>query len=154
MVKRGKQHLLSKPVSFFIKETEDHYNSYKDFADLSAHFAKATHLGFLGSNNYLELFEPLMKYVKKTRDFRESTTPFSNYAYFTMRDGKFEEARKTYRELFNLNTNWINDIIFTFGEKAFVTYYNAKLKEGYENFHSFVKLAREKQPGIFPELSF
>ena len=153
MVKRGKQHLLSKPVSFFIKETEDHYNSYKDFADLSAHFAKATHLGFLGSNNYLELFEPLMKYVKNTRDFRESTTPFSNYAYFTMRDGKFEEARKTYRELFNLNTNWINDIIFTFGEKAFVTYYNAKLKEGYENFHSFVKLAREKQPVLFPELS-
>ena len=40
-----------------------------------------------------------------------------------------------------------------FSEKAFVTYYNAKLKEGYENFHSFVKLAREKQPGIFPELS-
>ncbi|MEO5947828.1 MAG: CHAT domain-containing protein [Chitinophagaceae bacterium] len=153
LVKRGKQHLLSKPVSFFIKETEEHYNSYKDFAELSTYFAKATHLGFLGSKNYPELFEPLMKLVKNTKDFRESTTPFSNYAYFSMRDGKFEEARKTYRELFDLNTSWINDIIFTFGEKAFVTYYNAKLKEGYENFHSFVKLAKEKQPALFPELS-
>lgn len=151
LVKRGKQQLLSKPISFFIKETEEHYNSYKDFAELSTKFAKATHLGFLGSNNYPELFEPLMKYVKDKRDFRESTTPFSNYAYFSMRDGKFDEAWKTYKELFNLNANWINDIIFTFGEKAFVTYYNAKLKEGYENFHSFVKLAKEKQPALFPE---
>ena len=153
LAKRGKQHLLPKPISFFIKETEDHYNSYKDVADISAHFAKANHLAFLGSKDYPQLFEPLMKHVKNTRDFRESTIPFSNFAYFTMRDDKLEESRKTYRELFDLNTSWINDIIFTFGEKAFVTYYNAKLKEGYENFHSFVKLASEKNPGIFPELS-
>lgn len=153
LIKRGKQHLISKPLSFFIKETEDHYNSYKDVADISVHAAKATQLGFLGSKNYPELFAALMKHVKNTRDFRESTIPFSNYAYFTMRDNKFEEARKTYRELFDLNTSWINDIIFTFGEKAFVTYYNSKLKEGYENFHSFVKLAKEKQPALFPELS-
>ena len=63
------------------------------------------------------------------------------------------EAAATYGELFRLNTDWINDIIFTFGEKAFVTYYNAKLKEGYENFHSFVRLAKEKQPALFGQLS-
>ena len=39
----------------------------------------------------------------------------------------------------------MNDIIFTFGEKAFVTYYNAKLKEGYENFHSFVNWQKENK---------
>ena len=73
LAKRGKQHLLPKPISFFIKETEDHYNSYKDVADISAHFAKANHLAFLGSKDYSQLFEPLMKHVKNTRDFREST---------------------------------------------------------------------------------
>jgi tetratricopeptide (TPR) repeat protein len=139
MAKRGKQKLLPKPVSFYIKETEDHYNSYSQFADISVNFMKAAQLGFLGSPNYPEMLKPIMDQVKNNRNFRESTTPFSNYAYFTMRDRKLEDAKKTYIDLFNLNADWINDIIFSFGEKAFVTYYNSKLKEGYENFHSFVK---------------
>ncbi len=153
MAKRGKQKLLPKPLAFYIKETEDHYNIYSQFADISVKYMKAVQLAFLGSPNYPEMFKPLMEQVKINLNFRESTQPFSNYAYFTMKDRKLDEAKKTYTDLFNLNADWINDIIFTFGEKAFVTYYNAKLKEGYENYHSFVKLAKEKQPGIYPDLA-
>jgi CHAT domain-containing protein len=153
MMKRGKQRLLPKPISFYIKETEDHYSSYAQFAEISVNFMKATQMGFLGSPKYAEMLKPIMEQVKNNRNFRESTTPFSNYAYFSMRDHKPEEAKKTYTDLFNLNADWINDIIFSFGEKAFVTHYNSKLKEGYENFHSFVKLAKEKQPAIYPQLS-
>jgi len=153
LIKRGKFSSLPKPASFYIKETEDHYNSYSQYADISAYFARATQLGFLGSPKYAELLKSVMEQVKNSRNFRESTEPFSNYAYFTMRDRKFEESRKTYTELFGLNSGWINDIVFTFGEKAFVTYYNTKLKTGYENFHSFVKIAKEKQPDLFPLLA-
>lgn len=153
LIKRGKFNKLPKPASFFIKETEDHYNSYKDYADISVNYMKAVQLGFLGSSKYPELFKPLMQQVKATRNFRESTQPFSNYAYFSMRDKRFDESSKTYTELFTLNADWINDIIFTFGEKAFATYYNSRLKEGYENYHSFVKIAKEKQPTLFPVLS-
>jgi CHAT domain-containing protein len=149
LIKRGKNKALPKPVSFFIKETEDHYNSYSKYADLSATVAKATQLGFLGSTNYPSYFNAIMTKVKQTHDFRESTTPFSNYAYFRMRDRDFQSSLKTYEELFALNIDWINDIIFTFGEKAFVTFYNAKLKEGYDNYHSFVKLAKEKKPELY-----
>ncbi|HWR31919.1 MAG TPA: hypothetical protein VN451_00220, partial [Chitinophagaceae bacterium] len=153
LIKRGKFSQLSKPVSFSIKETEDHYKSYEQYADISINFMKASHIGFLGSPKYPEMFKSLMQLVRTTKNFRESTQPFSNYAYLSMRDRHFDEAAKTYAELFTLNADWINDIIFTFGEKAFVTYYNSKLKEGYENFHSFVKIAREKQPALFPQLS-
>lgn len=153
LIKRGKQSKLPKPASFFIKETEAHYNSYSQYADISVNFMKAVQLGFLGSPQYPTLLKPLMTQVKYNRNFRESTQPFSYYAYFSMRDRKPDEAGKTYTELFTLNADWINDIIFTFGEKAFVTYYNSKLKEGYDNFHSFVKLAKEKEPALFPQLS-
>ncbi|MEO6612277.1 MAG: CHAT domain-containing protein [Chitinophagaceae bacterium] len=153
LIKRGKSTKLPKPVSFFINETEAHYNSYSQFADISVNFMRATQLGFLGSPQYPQVFKPIMEQVKKNRNFRESTTPFANYAYFSMRDKKMEEARGVYQELFTLNTEWINDIIFSFGEKAFATYYNAKLKEGYDNYHSFVKIAKEKQPVLFPRLA-
>ena len=159
LVKRGKLSKLSKPLSFSIKETEDHYSSYAQYADISVNFMKATHLGFLGSPQYGVMFRSLMELVRTTKNFRESTQPFSNYAYLSMRHRRFDEAAITYAELFTLNADWINDIIFTFGEKAFATYYNSKLKEGYENFHSFVKIAKEKsagssgQPALFPQLS-
>lgn len=153
LIKRGKAYKLPKPASFYIKETEDHYNSYAQYADLGINFQKTIQLAFLGTKNYAEMFRPLMNAVKNNRDFRESTQPISYYAYFTMRDRNFTEAAKTYTELFSLNTEWINDIIFTFGEKAFVTYFNSRLKDGYDNFHSFVKLAKEKNPGLFPSLS-
>lgn len=153
LLKRGKRSALPRPVSYFIKETEDHYNSYSNYADISAQYMKAQQLGFLGSSSYPSLFKTVMETVKKSRDFRESTTPFANYAYFAMRDRDYTASRDTYLEMFTLNGSWINDIIFTFGEKAFVTYYNARLREGYDNFHSFVKIAKEKQPALFPQLS-
>ncbi|MBC7874463.1 MAG: CHAT domain-containing protein [Ferruginibacter sp.] len=153
LIKRGKNSRLPQPASFYIKETEAHYNSYSQYADMSVNFMKATQLAFLGSPRYGELFKPLVGLVKNNRNFRESTQPLTNYAYFSMRDRNHEEAQTTYSDLFNLNAEWINDIIFTFGEKAFVTYYNSKLKEGYDNYHSFVKIAREKQPAIYPELA-
>ncbi|MDZ4796071.1 MAG: CHAT domain-containing protein [Bacteroidota bacterium] len=151
LIKRGKWLKLPKPAAFYLQETEAHYNTYSQYADISVNFMKATQLGFLGSPLYSETFKPLMEEVKKYRNFRESTQPYSHYAYFSMRDKKLEEARDAYKELFNLNGSWINDIIFTFGEKAFVTYYNSKLKEGYENFHSFVKIAKEKKPALYSE---
>ncbi|HSU28423.1 MAG TPA: CHAT domain-containing protein, partial [Chitinophagaceae bacterium] len=153
LAKRGKLNKLPKPVSFYINETEAHYKSYSQYADFSINFMKADQLGFLGSRDYPALFSPLLDRVKNNRDFRESTIPFVHYAWFCTRDRKWEEAARTCAELFNLNTGWINDVIFTFGEKAFVTYYNSKLKEGYENFHSFVKMAKEKQPDLFPQLA-
>jgi CHAT domain-containing protein len=153
LIKRGKASKLPQPASFYTKETEAHYNSYSQYADISVNFMKATQLAFLGSPRYGEMFKPLMEQVKNNRNFRESTQPFSNYAYFSMRDRSFEESKKTYSELFHLNADWINDIIFTFGEKAFVTYYNSKLKEGYDNYHSFVKIAKEKQPDFYPQLA-
>lgn len=153
LIKRGKSAKLPQPASFYVRETESHYNSYSQYADISVNFMKATQLAFLGGKNYPDLFKPIMNLVKNNRNFRESTIPFTNYAYFTMRDHNYEESKKTFFELFTLNADWINDIIFAFGEKAFVTYYNSKLKEGYENFHSFVKIAREKQPALYPQLA-
>jgi len=153
LIKRGKYKSLPKPVAYYIKETEEHYNSYKLYADLSAEAAKSTQLGFLGAAGYPKLFKAITDKIKTTRDFRESTTPFSNYAYFCMRDKNWDESKRIYAELFKINTGWINDIIFTFGEKLFVTFYNSKLKEGYDNFHSFVKIANENNPALFAEIS-
>src|SRR5690606_38105152 len=45
LAKTGKISKLSKPASFYIKEIEDHYNSYSQYADISASFMKATQLG-------------------------------------------------------------------------------------------------------------
>ena len=69
-----------------------------------------------------------------------------------MRDRRMDKAADIYRELFKLNEGWINDIIFSFGEKTFATYYNAKLREGYENFQSFVKIAADSHAPRLPEL--
>ena len=153
LMKRGKQQLIRKPLKFYIDETNTYYNSYSKYADISTNFYHASQLAFLRSPDYKNIFPGILARIRSTRDFRESTKPFSDFAYFTMRDRQWNVAAGYYRELFELNSGWINDIIFTFGERAFVTYYNAKLKEGYENFHSFVKLAKETQPALFPALA-
>lgn len=153
LMKRGKEKQLPKPASYFIQEAETYYNSFSDYADMSTQYMKGNQLAFLRSPKYKSIFVPILERIRRTKDFRESTRPFSDYAYFLMRDRDWEGAASTYRELFNLNSNWVNDIIFAFGEKAFVTYYNAKLKEGYDNYHSFVKLAAEKKTDRFGELS-
>lgn len=153
MVKRGKEKQITKPLSFYIDESKKYYSSFEKYADNSTNYFKAIQLAFLKSPEYKNLFPPLLDRIKTTRDFRESTRPFSDFAYFNMRDRQWEESRKYYEELFSLNTGWINDIIFSFGERAFVMYYNAKLKEGYENFHSYVKLAKEKGLSQFYQLA-
>lgn len=153
LIKRGKDKLLPKPVQYYINETNTYYNSFSNYADISTNYFKGNQLAFLRSPQYKEIFLIILERIRVTRDFRESTRPFSDFAYFNMRDRQWNEAKNYYTELFTLNTGWINDIIFSFGERAFVTYYNAKLKEGYENFHSFVKLAKEKQPALFSPLA-
>lgn len=153
LIKRGKASKLPRPASFYIKETNEHYNSYSEYADISINYMKATQLGYLGSPDYGKQFDPILAEIKKTRNFRESTAPYINYAYFCMRDRQLEKAAGIYRELYSLNEGWINDIIFTFGEKTFATYYNAKLKEGYENYHSFVKIAAAAKSSLYPQLA-
>src|SRR6478609_3719211 len=152
-IKIGKRKEIAKPIDFYIKETETHYNSYKEYADVNINFMRAEQLGFLGAPQYHDLFKSIMTQIATTKDFRSSTLPFSSYAYFTMRDRKLEASKQTYDQLFKLNETWINDIIFTFGEKAFVTYYNTKLKDGYDNYHSFVKLTKESGNTLYAHLS-
>ena len=153
LIKRGKKSQLPQPISYYIKETETYYNSFSQYADIGINFMKAVHMAFLGNPQYPAIFKPVLEQIKTTRNFRESTEPFAQYAYFSMRDRSFDQSKAAYSELFTLNAGWINDIIFSFGEKAFVTYYNSRLKAGYENFHSFVKIAWEKQPALFPQLA-
>ena len=153
LMKRGKEKLLPKPPAFYINETETYYNSITSYIDAGILYSKALLLAFLKAPNYEKLFEPILARIKKVHDFQESTKPFADYAYFTMRDRKWEKAIGAYKELFSLNNGWINDIIFSFGERPFVTYYNAKLKEGYDSFHSLIKLAKEQQPSYFPQLA-
>ncbi|MFM2137832.1 MAG: hypothetical protein RJA57_139 [Bacteroidota bacterium] len=144
LMKRGLGKKLSRPVSFYINETKTYYNTFREYADITTDYFKATQLAHLRSPDYTDAFAAVLKRIRSTRDFRESTRPFADLAYFQMRDGNTAGARETYRELFNLNRGWINDILFAFGEKTFVTYFNAKLKEGYENFHSFVKKVTDR----------
>ena len=153
LMKRGKKTQLPQPAAYYIKEAETHFNNYSQYADISINFIKASHLAFLSSPQYPAIFKPILEQIKKTRNFRESTEPFLQYAYFSMRDKFFDQSKDIYKELYTLNVGWINDIIFTFGEKAFVTYYNSKLKAGYDNYHSFVKLAKEKKLPVFPQLA-
>lgn len=153
LLKRGKKAQLKKPVSFYVEETETHYNSYRQYADVSINYMHAEHLGFLGAPQYHELFKSVNEQILHTHDFRSSTLPFTAYAYFNMRDKLYDQSQGVYDQLFKLNVNWINDIVFSFGEKAFVTYYNTKLKDGYDNYHSFVKIAKDKKPALLPALS-
>ncbi|MCX8020764.1 MAG: CHAT domain-containing protein [Chitinophagaceae bacterium] len=153
LLKRGKNKQLPKPLSFYAKEAEVYYNSISQYVDLSIGFHRAQHFGFLYSPLYKKYFQELLEKIRNTKDFKESTRPFSEYAYFLMRDGNLSESEALYKELFLLNKEWINDILFAFGEKTFTTYFVTKLKEGYENFLSFVKLAKDKRLPQFASLA-
>jgi hypothetical protein len=137
LLKRVKDKLVPRPLDNYIKESDTYYNSFEQYTDMSIRFYQANHLAFLRSPKYKPIFLPILDRIRNTKDFRESTRPFTDYAYFLMRDRNWNDSKNIYDELYTLNSGWINDIIFTFGEKAFVTYYNAKLRDGYENFHSF-----------------
>jgi len=151
--KTGKLESLPKPVSHYINEVEEHFRSYEEYSEISTNFMKSSYLAFLGSPGYHEGFSNILKQIKGTRNFRESTLPFAQYAYFNVRDRSWQKARDVYSELFTINVEWINDVIFSFGEKAFVAYYNSKLRDGYDNFHSFVRISKTARPDLFPELS-
>jgi CHAT domain-containing protein len=103
---------------------------------------QAQQYAFFHDERYRTLYLQLMKETT-IKNFEESTRPNANYAYFLMRDRDIKESQKYYFDLFDQNLEWINDIIFTFGEKDFVTWYNNQLREGYNNFHTFVRLAKE-----------
>ncbi|MDX1627260.1 MAG: CHAT domain-containing protein [Fulvivirga sp.] len=137
----------------YIQEVLDHYSTYETYADLSINHQKATHLAFLNYENYHDLFQPIIERIEDARDFTESTQPIANYAYFTMRDRQYDRSFKMYKNLFKINISWLNDLFVTFGEKAFVIYYNNKIKQGYDNFHSFVKLAQERDLSHYPHLT-
>ncbi|HUM96609.1 MAG TPA: CHAT domain-containing protein [Chitinophagaceae bacterium] len=153
LMKRGKANKLTHPASFYIKQTETYYNSFVKYQDAPIKYSKALMLAFLGAKNYDTLFEPIIDRIKKVHDFTASTKPLADFAYLSMHDRKWDLSIQSYKDLFSLNTGWINDIIFSFGEKPFVTYYNSKLKEGYDNFQSFVKLAKDSKSSFFPQLS-
>jgi len=144
-IKTGNFATIKRSRKDLIRETEIYYDSFAEYSNMGILHLRAVHLGFLGAKNYHSEFEYVLKRIVDTRDFTESTLPFSNYSYFLMRDGLYKKANDHYDQLFKLNLKWINDLIFTFGEKAFVAYYNSKIKPGYDNFHSFVKVSQEKK---------
>lgn len=153
LMKRGKANKLAHPPDYYIKQTETYYNSFAKYQDATIKYSKALLLAFLGEKKYEALFEPIIDRIKKIHDFSESTKPLADFAYLTMRDRKWEIAEQSYKDLFSLNADWINDVIFSFGERPFVTYYNSKLKDGYDNFHSMVKLAKDEKKIYYSQLA-
>jgi CHAT domain-containing protein len=151
-IKIGLKSKTEAQLGALIKETETYYKSFKKYGNLNTRHMKAVQLGFLGAPSYHEQFDKVQQEINDTKDFSESTLPFSFYAYFTMRDRSWSQSKNAYDQLFKHNIDWINDLIFTFGEKAFITYFNNKLKIGYENFHSFVKLSKQQNHPYYKDL--
>lgn len=151
-IKIGLRSNVQDQLEALIQETETYYKSFEQYGNLNTRHMKAVQLGFLGAPSYHQQFDIVLKEINDTKDFSESTLPFSFYSYFTMRDRNLAKSKNAYNKLFEHNIHWINDLIFTFGEKAFVTYYNNKLKIGYENFHSFVKLTKQQDHAFYKEL--
>ena len=133
-----------------LAELDDYYTAYQQVAPLqpAMRIARAQQYGFYRDTRYRTEYQSIVKNMSQTRDFTEATRPMAHYAYFLMRDQLEEESFRVYQDLFKANLEWINDIIFTFGEKAFVAYYATKLKEGYDNFHSFVKQSHDRQQAL------
>ncbi|MEO0554044.1 MAG: CHAT domain-containing protein [Bacteroidota bacterium] len=136
-----------------IEEIDTYYMSLSKSAPNfeTENFSRGQQYGFLKDARYHQQFEAVLRQLPKKRDFTEATLPLASYAYFLMRDGNLEKSFQTYRTLFKENIEWINDIIFTFGEKAFVAYYTSKIKEGYDNFHSFVKHTKDADDQLYPK---
>ncbi|MGL1885896.1 MAG: CHAT domain-containing protein, partial [Reichenbachiella sp.] len=138
----GKQDQFTKPQSQLINETKAYYASLNIDQPLMK-LGEASIIGFLGGDSYHEPYQNYLKAMVKTQDYSVSSSPFAAYAFFCTRDGLYDQSLETYKELFKLNEKWINDLIFTFGEKAFITYFNSKLKDGYNDYHSLVRLLVE-----------
>ncbi|UXP31689.1 CHAT domain-containing protein [Reichenbachiella agarivorans] len=140
----GRQSDFTKPLDQLLRETNEYYDGLKTDESITE-LGRASIVGFLGGKDYHDIYQSYLKDLVTRKDFSVSTSPFSTYAFFCVRDRKLETAFDTYKDLFHVNQEWINDLIFTFGEKTFVTYYNSKLKDGYNNYHSFVRILIDSQ---------
>ena len=147
--KTGQLTEIDQPVSNYINEVKAYYGSFEEYATVNVKNYKAQHLGFLSDPSYHSAYQNLLKEIKLRKDFTEATLPFAYYGYFCSRDRQIQQANEAYSEMMRLNLEWINDLISTFGEKAFVTYYNTKIKEGYDNYHSFVKILYDRKHQLF-----
>jgi CHAT domain-containing protein len=147
--KRGELKDLNGELEAYIEEVVTYYKSFEQYATMNVRHSLANHLGFLFAKEYHDRYENLLNEIKNRRDFTEATLPFSYYAYFCMRDLLYDNAFVTYDEMFGLNEQWIDDLISTFGEKAFVTYFNIKIKQGYDNYHSYVKILHDLEHPLF-----
>ena len=146
--KAGLRPATAKHNAAEITQAIAYYKTYEQYANMSARYRQAIHLAYLGAEDYPQRMQAVMKEMAETRDFTESTLPWAEYAFLRTRDGDWSDAWSTYKELFSMNEQRINDIIFSFGEQAFVAYYNVKLKLGYDNFHSFVRLLDQEQHNL------
>ncbi len=137
-----------------IAELDQYYQFIEQHAapTLAQQFQKAIQYALYEDERYPDLFEEVITQISNVRDFNESTLPYTQYAYFMMRDRNDRKAERMYDRLFNQNLEWINDLIFTFGEKAFVSYFTTKLREGYQNYHSYVKLTSGSHQSIHQRL--
>ena len=135
-----------------IDTVEAYYASFEAYATMEVRYQHAIRLGYLGAEGYPDRINAMLKEMRSVKDFGQSSEPWAHYAYLRTRDGDYAEAWSVYQELFEMNIRWINDLIFTFGEQAFVAYYNANLKQGYDAFHSLVRVAQQNQPSLYPHL--
>ena len=107
------------------------------------------HFGYIQDQRYHTYYQKTLASFEEKGDFVGSTGPFAQYAYFCVRDRHLTTAYKVYEDLFRINYDWINDLIFTFGEKVFVSYYNARMAQGYNNYHTFVSLLKHTNDSNF-----
>ena len=137
-----------------IAELDDYYEYIENYSapTLGQQVQKAIQYALYRDERYPDLFESIIDQLSKARDYNESTIPHAQFAYFNTRDESFNKADRIYSRLFDQNLRWINDLIFTFGEKAFVAYFTTKLREGYQNYHSFVKITGERDESLHRRL--
>ncbi len=151
LAKRGELGKIKDRVS----ELDHYYEYIESFSSPGQEqlYQKAIQYALYRDARYNDLFKELIEKGSGIRNFSSATGPYAQYAYFLMRARHEEDASKIYDELFEQNLEWINELIFTFGEKAFVAYFTTKLKEGYDNYHSFVKLTNDKDQTLHQKLA-
>ncbi|XOV94897.1 MAG: CHAT domain-containing protein [Bacteroidota bacterium] len=138
-----------------ITKLDNYYQYIEQYASptFAQQYQKAVQYALYRDQKYSVLFDEALSRLEDVQDFNEATGPYAQYAYFLMRDNKLDAAHQMYDRLFDENLEWINDLIFTFGEKAFVAYFSTKLKEGYDNYHTFVKRTRDTDESLHRKLA-
>lgn len=143
---------LGDSLSIYQNKVYEFLNSFSYEGVLAEQMAGTLYAN-LGDVKYRDHYEKLVTHVTDIQDFSMATKPIAEYAYFLMRDKFHPEAYEQYEALFKNNIKWINDLVFTFGEQAFISYFNNYLKEGYDNYHSFVRWAKENEYKNLGELT-